>query len=177
MRRLTAASLVVSIAASFGFAQTGVPIADLKAAFLFNFAKFTEWPGLSPRDDIVYCVVGDDSVASALSKTVRGQQIAGRRLQVRTRVNASAWAACHVLFVSESHREHTAASLAVLRTAPVLTVSDANGFADAEGISELEVESGRMRFAINVPAAERAGLRLSSRLLSLARVVRSDLVR
>jgi hypothetical protein len=144
----------------------------VKAAFLFNFAKFTEWPTLPNTGSIEYCIVGDNGVAVALSETAGDQQIAGRSLRVRRGEPASAWHTCHILFVGEAERSRATTNLAALKGLPVLTVSDGSGFAQAEGIAELYLESGRMRFAINVPAAERAGLRLSSRLLSLAKVVR-----
>lgn len=155
-----------------GFIDQAAPAAAVKAAFLFNFAKFTELPGLSPGSPITYCVAGDDSVLSALSDTLRDQQIGGRALRVRSAGDASTWARCKVLFLSEGEWAIAAPALGGLRDTPVLTVSDAAGFARVDGIAELYLEGGRMRFAVNVQSAERAGLRLSSRLLSLAKVVR-----
>jgi hypothetical protein len=166
------AALVVCTLPAFGFLYQGAPVAEVKAAFLFNFAKFTEWPALPRGTSIQYCVVGDDAVAAALRETVRDQQIAGRPLRVRSGAPSTAWHTCHILFVAESAQSHTHSDLVLLKQMPVLTVSDAYGFAEGDGIAELYLEGDRMRFAINVPAAERAGLRLSSRLLSLARVVR-----
>jgi hypothetical protein len=167
------AALVLCTLPAFGFSEQGAPVAAVKAAFLFNFAKFTEWPELPGGTAIEYCVVGDDAVAAALRETVRGQHIAGRSLQVRNGAPSDDWHTCHILFVAESEHSRTRPGLASLKGEPVLTVSDAGGFAEGDGIAELYLEGGRMRFAINVPAAERAGLRLSSRLLSLAKVVRT----
>jgi hypothetical protein len=145
----------------------------LKAAFLYNFAKFAEWPGLSPGAPIVVCVVGDDGVADALVETVHGQTISGHAITVARPHDSAAWRTCGLLFIANSETHRVAGGLDGLKTLPVLTVSDSKGFAQAAGIIELYVEEGRMRFAINVDAADRSGLRLSSRLLGLAKIIRT----
>jgi hypothetical protein len=146
--------------------------AALKAAFIFNFAKFTEWPVLPPATPIAVCITGDDAVAAALVDTVRGQNINGHPLEVRRPQGSGSWRACHLLFVADADRGRATSDLAGIKTLPVLTVSDIKGFAQSGGIIELYVEDGRMRFAINVTALERSGLRLRSRLIGLARTVR-----
>ena len=142
---------------------------DVTAALLFNFARFTEWPALSPAAPIAICVVGDDRIAGA----VREQNINGHKLDVSRRQDSATWRACNMLFIADAETRRSARGLDGLRTLPVLTVSDGKGFAEAGGIIELYVEGGRMRFAINVDAAERSGLRVSSRLLGLAKVIRN----
>lgn len=144
----------------------------LKAAFIFNFVKFTEWPALQPGAPIVACVSGDDAIAAALADTVRGQAVGGRSLVVQRIQDTAAGPTCQVLFIADTDKRRWADFLLGLRTQPVLSVSDGAGFAQSGGIIELYVDAGRMRFAINVTAAEQAGLRLSSRLLGLARIVR-----
>jgi hypothetical protein len=146
----------------------------VKAAFVYNFAKFAEWPALPADAPILFCVVGDNRIADALIETVRGQTIGAHALDVVRPVDVPAWHRCHVLFVGEAEWKHAAIGLSDLKSLPVLTVSDEQGFARGDGMIELYVDSGRMRFAINVDAAEHAGLRLSSRLLGLAKVVRND---
>jgi hypothetical protein len=148
------------------------PDVIVKAAFLFNFAKFAEWPALAAGAPILICIVGDDAIAAALVQTVRGQNINGHTLDVWRPDEGTAWRGCHLLFVGASEVRRSLSGLAAIRTAPVLTVSDGQGFLQAGGIIELYVEAGRIRFAINIDAAERSGVRLSSRLLGLARVVR-----
>ena len=148
------------------------PDVAVKAAFLFNFAKFAEWPALPAGAPIVVCIVGDDGIAAALVDTVRGQNISGHALEVRRPQDSAAWRACHLLFIADAEARRSAGGLGAIRTLPVLTVSDGKGFSQAGGIIELYVEGGRMRFAINVDAAERSGLRLSSRLLGLAKIIR-----
>jgi len=168
-----AAIFIAAPAIAAGNAADVASDVAVKAAFLYNFAKFAEWPTLSSGAPIVICVVGDDRIADALVETVRGQNIEGHTLDVWRPQDSATWRGCHLLFVAEAETHRSAGGLDGLKTSPVLTVSDGKDFAQAAGIIELYVEGGRMRFAINVDAAERSGLRLSSRLLRLARVVRS----
>lgn len=144
----------------------------LKAAFLYNFAKFAEWPALGTGQTITVCIVGDDGLAAAFDKAAQGKPIGGHAVAMTQPIDTSTWKACHVLFIGDTEARRFADELSVIRTAPVLTVSDAPGFARRSGLVELYVEDGRMRFAINVDALERSRLQLSSRLLSLARVIR-----
>jgi len=154
-------------------AVDGAPNAAIKAAFLLNFAKFAEWPALPPDARITLCVVGSDEIARALSDIVRVQSISGHALQVAQPSDSAMWPTCQVLFISDSELRKAAGALQYLQPLPVLTVSDGKAFSQAGGIVELFVEGGRMRFAINVDSADRSGVRLSSRLLGLAQVVRS----
>jgi hypothetical protein len=147
--------------------------AAVKAAFLYNFARFTEWPALASGAPIVVCVVGQDVIAAALSETFRGQSISGHMLDTRMSQDSATWRACHVLFVADVATRRSADGLGAVKALPVLTVSDGKGFAQAGGIIELYVEGGRMRFLINMDAVERSRLHLSSRLLGLATVLRN----
>jgi hypothetical protein len=155
------------------------PTSDVavKAAFLYNFAKFTEWQSLAPGAPLTLCVDGNPRLATTLAETVRGQHIGDHPMDVRVIDSDDAMRSCAVLFISVSEIRRAAAVLDTLKTLPILTVADGRGFAQSTGIVELFVEDGRMRFAINTDAVDRAGLRLSSRLLGLARIVRSDHVR
>lgn len=150
------------------------PDAALKAAFIYNFARFAEWPALPTGAPIFVCVVGADAIAAALRETVRGKHINGHWIDVSRDPDNATWRGCHLLFIADSETQRAAAGLRAITRLPVLTVSDGRGFARAGGLIELFVEAGRMRFAINVDAVERSGLRLSSRLLGLASVVRDD---
>jgi len=145
----------------------------VKAAFLFNFAKFAEWPALRSGAPILVCVVGDGEIAAALVETVRGQSVGGRPIDVSTPSDSTTWRACQLLFIADAEPRRAADRVGPLKMLPVLTVSDSKGFSEAGGIIELFVEDGRMRFAINIDAADRAGVRLSSRLLGLAKVTRT----
>jgi hypothetical protein len=168
-----AATLVASAGIrAFSAADAASDVA-LKAAFLYNFVKFTEWPALAAGAAIAVCIDSDEQVAAALTDTVRGQNINGHTLEIRRTHDTAAWPSCHVLFIADGDARRVAGGLSGIQAVPVLTVSDRKDFAQTGGMIEFFVERGRMRFAINVDTAEHSGLRLSSRLLGLAQVVRN----
>lgn len=173
MRRLVAIVVLLMCASGISAQKVGDE-ATLKAALLFNFAKFIEWPALPAGAPVVLCVVGDNPVMSALDEVVTGQQAAGRKLQVIKPRDGAAWSACQMLFIAGTEVGRSSIALDRLRQRPVLTVSDGNAFARTGGIIEFYREGDRMRFAINAVAAERAGVRISSRLLDLAKIVRES---
>lgn len=166
---------LVALAAALGAVsdvatQAAVSDTTLKAAFVFKFARFTEWPA-SGDTTLTLCVVGDGELGKALEATVRAQQATGEAAEVRAVESGASLRSCDVVFVPASESRRAAAQLKTVRDLPVLTVGDAHDFARTDGIIELFADQGRLRFAINRRAAERAGLRLSSRLLALARIV------
>ena len=148
----------------------------LKGAFLFNFARFTEWPAdaLHPDTAVSACVLGDRAVADAFSKTVKGKQLAGRTIAVTNLPTTGSIPICHVLYLSGVAETRIAEIVSTLRDTPVLTVSDSDTFTKRGGIVQIFVESGKMKFRINSRSAKRARLQLSSRLLALAEVVDED---
>jgi hypothetical protein len=150
------------------------PDVAIKAAFLYNFAKFVDWPALPAGARIVVCAVGDDAFAGALIETVRGQSIGGHPIGVSRPRDSSAWRVCHLLFIPDAETRRSAGGLSELKMLPVLTVSDSRGFAEGGGIIELYLEGDKMRFVINMDAADLSGLRISSRLLLLAKVMRNN---
>jgi hypothetical protein len=169
-RAVILACALAGLAGATARAQSATA-SDLRAAFLLNFARFTDWPALAADSVFMVCVMGDDPVAAAVHKGLGGDAIHGRQFQIET-VNASApLGACHLLFIGAGAAIDNAAIVAATRGRQVLTVSSRKGFAQSAGIIELFVESGRMRFAINVDEVQRSGLTLSSRLLTLAKVV------
>jgi hypothetical protein len=167
-----AIALLAAAAGSSSAADAATPSA-LKAAFLFNFAKFADWSGVQPGVTLVLCVANDDQIGAALADSVRGQAINGRALEVRRVRSDNLLSGCHLLFVPASDARQMLAKI-TKGSEPMLTVSDAPGFAQSGGMIELFQESGRMRFAVNVDIAQRSGVRLSSRLLDLAKIVRTD---
>jgi hypothetical protein len=171
---LIAAALIALLALTQPIAAAADVAADVavKAAFLYNFAKFAEWPGLAAGAPIVICVVGDDRLAAAMVETVRGQLLSGHALEVAQPRETAQWHSCHLLFIADAEVRHAAAGLETLKSLPVLTISDGKDFARATGITELFIEAGRMRFAINLDTADASGVHLSSRLLGLAKIVR-----
>jgi hypothetical protein len=147
----------------------------LKAAFLYNFVKFTEWPAGTMADGapIVLCVT-DTVVADALEQTVQGHTVDGHPLAVARVKPDTTPRGCAVLYSSGDTDKRRSALLAGVRGQSVLSVSDAPEFIAEGGVAYFFIENSRMRFAINPDAAERAHLRLSSKLLSLAKLVKAD---
>jgi len=157
-------------------AQSGGPTEyEVKAAFLFNFAKFVEWPlaAISPANQVrlILCIVGDDPFGPDLSRVVAGQSVRGQAIQIRRYRFGDDLRPCHVLFISASERPHLTQILAGLQGAHALTVSDIDGFAEAGGVMQFVMEESRVRFVVNLEAASRAKLRVNSKLLALARVM------
>jgi len=162
------------IAAPDGLAQQGLSEYQVKAAYLFNFLKFVEYPSASfadPLAPIVIGVVGDDPFGSALPQVVIGKTVQGRDLVIRVYRIGEDLRGAHILFISASERKKIPMILSSLRGSSVLTVSDTAGFLDAGGMIQFLNEDSRVRFAINVDATSRAKLKMSSKLLTLAKVV------
>ena len=167
---ITAAGPASALQAGRGVLRA--PDVGVKAAFLYNFAKFTEWPALRQGAPIVACIVGDGGIAAALVEIAGVRTIDDHPLVIGRSQDSATWRACQILFIADTDIRRAVNGLTSITTEPVLTVSDSAGFAQAGGIIELYSDGGQMRFVINAEAAERSGLRLSSKLLSLAKVIR-----
>lgn len=145
---------------------------QVKAAYLFNFAKFVEWPAASfatTDAPLVIGVYGADPFGPALDTLVRDKRIGGRPLQIRRSVRMQDLRSSHIVFVGQS-TEPLSTSLQQLAGASVLTVGQAEGFLAEGGIILFEIADGRVVFTIHADAASRANLVVSSQLLRLARV-------
>lgn len=143
---------------------------SLKAAFLLNFVKFAEWPR-DTSDALTLCVLNDRAAENALAQLVSGVSINGRVVTVGRTTTRDRLSACHLVYLASDDPLSLAPVLTDLKARPVLTVGDGEQFARQGGIVGLLVEGNRMRFAINPGAAQRSGLRLSSKLLALATLV------
>jgi YfiR/HmsC-like len=150
---------------------------SLKAAFIYTFAKFTEWPEdiLPTTATFTACVLGDGPIRDALERTVKGRQLWGRGIRVSQVQLDGKLRSCHLLYVSGVTLAQVEAIVAAVRGAPVLTISDVDDFARQGGIAQMFVENGKMRFDLNLEVARRSRLDLSSRLLVLAAHVRDGL--
>jgi hypothetical protein len=147
---------------------------QVKAAFLYNFAKFVEWPSDSfknPTDPISICVLGANPFGHRLEDAVKGKQINERRLLVRQISDVAEAAACHIVFVA-AETKRPADLLGRVKASPVLTVGETANFAAAGGVMAFKLESGKVRLEISILASDRARLRISSKLLSLAEIVK-----
>ena len=150
----------------------------IKAAILFNFAKFASWPetAFSYRGaPLRICVLGEDPFGAAL-ESLHGRQVRNRPLAT-ARVSAIEEAPqCHILFVSASEEARLPAILDYVGKLPILTVADIGRFANHGGIIALKEVDNRSRIEINIGAAEQAGVKLSSKLLRLADMVSTQSV-
>jgi hypothetical protein len=145
----------------------------IKAAFLYNFAKFTIWPAEAFKSSdapIDLCVLGKDRFGAALDR-LESRSIRGRPVRVHRLRSLQATAFCHLLFVARSESPQLQDVLRAVAGRPVLTVADIPDFARQGGIINLTTPKERVRFEINVAQAREAGLRLSSKLLFLADIV------
>lgn len=164
-------------AAAAGTARAEGPPAPeyaVKAAFLYNFAKFVEWPAdafRGPRDPMTLCVLGEDPLAGEIEQTVGGKTAMGRQIAVRRLAKLAGLDECRILFVSASEEPRLDQVLAAVAGRAVLTVGEEEGFLRAGGIISFVVRQNRVRFQIDRAAAARAGLTISSRLLELAETV------
>jgi YfiR/HmsC-like len=150
-----------------GYAQAQeLPEYRLKAAFLYNFAQFTEWPADTPSS-LTLCVVGNDPFDKDLD-SLAGRPVGQRLLAVKRRTGSEPLVGCQVVYIAPSLAAELPRLLATLKNKPVLTVADSPG-AMRQGVAlNMTVSNGRVNFEANLLAARAAGLNLSSRLLRLA---------
>jgi hypothetical protein len=157
------------LCASTGGAQD-VTESSLKAAMIYNFAKFTDWPEdiLPVAATFSACVLGDATVRAALERNGKDRQLSGRDVRVSQVEVDGKLRSCNLLYVSGVTPVQVAAIVAAVQGAPVLTISDLDDFSRSGGIVHMFVESGSMRFDLNLEVAKRSRLQLSSKLLVLA---------
>lgn len=148
---------------------------QVKAAFLYNFVKFVEWPAeaFSSGGPLVIGVVGNDPFGSALDQAISGKNVSGRQLIIRRFKVGQDLRACHILFISSSEQNRLAQIIHSLRGASVLTVGEMGQFNQQGGIINFIMEASKVRFEINAGMAEQSGLKISSKLLALAKAVRN----
>jgi hypothetical protein len=153
-------------------AQTGAEAEPVMAAFVHRFTQFVEWPAeaLADRDRFGICVAASGTWLETVRSVVDGTEVDGRPIEARE-VDPADLDGCQVLFVSAA-TEGVEAFVEASAGRPILTVSDAPGFLDSEGMIELRIVDRRIRFGVNAGAATDAGLRISSQLLDLALEVR-----
>ena len=142
----------------------------IKAAFLYNFAKFVEWPpeAFDEEDSaLVLGVLGDDPFGAAL-QSLRGKTVRGRGLTIKRFDSLRDLGHCHILFITSSVREQQQKALESLQGSNVLTVGEMQRFVQMGGIINFVIRKNKLRFEINLDAGKRAGLVISSQLLKLA---------
>ena len=177
-RRFTAlalfAFLLIASEAPLRAAQDNPSEYQLKAAFVYNFAKFIDWPPAAfsgPQSPFAICIFGADPFGSVIDDALRGKTVADHPVVIRRTKDVVVARRCEIVFVGASEKNHLSELLQDLKGANVLAVGDFTGFAASGGTIELTLQDSRVRFAINPSAADSAGLRISSKLLALATIV------
>jgi len=148
--------------------------AEIKASFIYTLAKFVEWP---PRmfptagAPVVFGVLGDDLLRQALERAVSGKRIDGRPILVTVVNRPSSLGRCHILFIGVSEPGRLREVLKETAGRGILTVGESEQFAETGGVLGLALAESMVRFKVNLEAADRAGLRISSKILALGEVL------
>jgi hypothetical protein len=177
--RVVVASVIFLAASVCGrqrAAATGAPLEyEVKAAFLFRFAQFVEWPPdtfKGTSEPFTYCTIGEDPFHGALERTLNGKTVGQRALRVEHLNGAGEIGECQVLFIGGADdKKQIKEALASAGTLPILTVGEADQFAKNGGAIGFCTEDSKIRFEVNLDAAGKAGLKISAKLLALAKTV------
>ena len=167
-------SLCLSFRAGAGQRTGAQPASEeyrVKAAFIFHFAQLVDWPAekaTGTDNSLVLCTLGEDPFQGLLEGTVAGKAIGNRILRVRHLGQPQDMQACQIVFLGWAQSKHIPTLVSILHQAPVLTVGETAGFLDAGGMIDFLLEDNRVRFEVNLDAAESADLKIGSRLLVLA---------
>jgi hypothetical protein len=148
---------------------------QVKAAFLINFSRYVEWPKSAfarTNSPIIIAVLGKSDVAAELQQMIPGRTVDGRDLVLEHLASGAKPGPCHILFVPASEPRLSPGLVAALKDAGVLTVGERADFLDSGGIINLALRDQRIALEVDLSAADQAGIRISSKLLSLARVVK-----
>jgi hypothetical protein len=170
-----AVAIVSSVSVGAAVNNATVDEYQVKAAFVLNLARFVQWPTAAfdtTSTPLTVCVVGADPFGSALDQMLRGRTVFGRAVAVRRGVDPADNAGCHVLYLPSSEEPRLVELLAHTKATSLLTVAEVRRFTERGGIIGLLIEDRRVRFEVNVEAAERAGLRIDARVLTLASAIR-----
>lgn len=173
---MLAAMLVwLALAARVFSADTPITESQVKALCLFNFAKYVTWPTeafCETNAPLRIGVIAQSKLAADLAGAARGKSINGHPVEVLEPQTEAEWAQCQVLFIGASEKEHLEEIFSKVKKLPVLTVGESEAFAEAGGVIKFIKKENKVRFEVNLNASREAGLQISSKLLSLADVVR-----
>jgi len=173
---LALALLASSALAASARAQSAAEY-QVKAVFLYNFAKFVDWSSTDPATaatPIALCIMGENPFGDFLQQTIKGKTINERELVFKHLMSGQSARGCQMVFISASERRRIRPILESLEGTGILTVGETDGFARLGGVINFILEDKKVHFEINVDAAQRARLKISSKLLSLAKIVRDE---
>ena len=147
---------------------------QVKAAYLYNFAKFIQWPPeafANEQSPLFLCIVGEDPFGQPLDGIAQGKMINGHALMVRRTTNLDDLKTCQIVFIGTGDKKRLSDLLRRLKGSSALAVGESREFAGMGGSIQFYLENDRIRFSINVDALQRAHLTASSKLLALAKIV------
>jgi len=148
----------------------------VKLAFIYNFTKFVEWPAASYRDPgapLLICIAGHDPFSHDLEQELRTRTAGGRSVEVRTLKPTDALSGCHIVFVPVTEKDQDKI-VRDLNGSSTLTVGETEGFAARGGVINLTIVENNVHFEVNELAADRAGLKISSKLLGIAKIIKEQ---
>ncbi|MGA2868003.1 MAG: YfiR family protein [Verrucomicrobiota bacterium] len=176
-RRLLAL-LACLLAANSALAQESSPLQyQVEAVFLFNFAKYVDWPAAAFTNataPITIGVLGTDPFGGSLQHMVEGKSIAGRSFVIKHLATDGDLSGCQILFISDSEAARMGEILNKAAALPILTVGEDEAFAEDGGIINFVIKDGKVRLEIDLTKARKNGLTISSRLLAVADVVKGN---
>ena len=156
-------------------AEVGMKESQVKALFLFNFAKYVDWPPAifaGTNAPIIIGLIGEDRFGDALKKIIEGKQISGRQIVIQPIEKDGDAGKCQILFISDSEKNRLSEILDKIKALPVLTVGETDQFVELGGVINFVKKEGKVRLEINSEAARQARLEISSQLLRVADVVK-----
>lgn len=173
LRAILVALLALGISADLT-AQSDISEYRIKAAFLFNFAKFVDWPAntfVDRKKPMTFCTVGNDPFNGVLDEVVSGKAVVGRTIYVQHFKQLEDIGGCQILFVGYGQKRLVPAVINRFKDSPVLTVGESERFAQQGGMIGLLLEEDKLRFEINLASTHQARLNMSAKLLALAKTV------
>lgn len=172
-RCAAAACLLLVVSSVHGAAANGLTDAQIRAGYLYNFSMFVDWPvTVTANGTLLVGVMGDDAFATTL-QMIDGRTANGRKIVVRAFDESDDLRRAGILYIGVSDDRSAAALLTRVASAPVLTVGAAPRFAEMGGVVRFYTDESKLRFEINVTRAQQLDLRISSKLLSLAKIVKA----
>lgn len=160
-----------------GLCQGDEGIYRVKLAFLYNFAQFVQWPSSAFQDansPLTICVAGQDPFQGEIEQSLRGRAVDGHPVELKRLRASDDPRTCHMIFVRAGETKLAEKILAKVKGSSTLTVGESKGFADLGGMINLTLNETRLRFEVNLDAATQTQLKISSKLLALAKIVRVE---
>jgi hypothetical protein len=171
--RLVKVGLILTLLWMPTAAESTLSESEVKVGYLYNFAKFVEWPSVAsePGGPLVVGIVGKDDIGKLLEQTLEGKMVNKRQLRIQRSENSAGLKKCHIVFFGKSASKNLKSQLKELEAQAILTVGETGDFTRQGGMIGLLLEDNRVKIEVNMAAVERGGLQISSRVLQLARLV------